>query len=469
VDLGPRVVFAGTHSGVGKTTVATGVMAALRRTGARVASAKVGPDYIDPGYHSLATGRPGRNLDAWICGEGAIAPLAARAATGSDILVVEGVMGLFDGVSDPDAMTLAGSVPDPSPIASDLHVAPASTAAVAAALGAPVVLVVDASAMSGSAAAVVSGFDGLSPRIRLAGVVLNRIGSDAHLASVSRAVESVGVPVLGALRRDDRLRWRDRHLGLVPVAENPDSIRASLELLADVIASSVDLERIERIATAAPAVRTSESPRATNSGSARIAVAAGPAFSFTYPENLERLEEAGAEILPFDPTRETELPTGADALFAGGGFPETYAQDLAENRRLLCDVRRKVSGGLVTWAECGGLVWLSRGIDGRKLCGVIDADAEMTGTLSLGYRLARPRRDNPVAGSGTVLRGHEFHYSSLEPSGDALETAGRQGTAVSGYSGANMLASYVHLHLGSAPEIAERFVSIASGARRPRQ
>lgn len=443
--LGPRLVVAGTHSGVGKTTVATGLMAALARRGWRVTSAKVGPDYIDPGYHALATGRPARNLDAFLCGEAALAPLAARAAAGGDVLVVEGVMGLFDG---------AGTSIE------------ASTAAVALSLQAPVMLVVDASAMSGSVAALVHGYHSFLPDLALAGVVLNRVGSAGHLALLCQALEPLGVPVLGALLRDDAFVWRDRHLGLVPVAEDPTGTRRRLTSLADAVATHLDLDRIMALAQSAPTLRTEALAPARRSGRAVVAVAGGPAFSFAYPDNLERLTEAGAEVVPFDPLADTELPSGATALYAGGGFPEVHVEALAANRLLLDDVARKVAGGLVTWAECGGLLWLARSLDGRALAGSVPADGTMTSRLTLGYRRAVLQSDCPIAPAGTELRGHEFHYSTISPPGAALVPAPGSGGDPGGFASLHLLASYLHLHLGADPAPAERFVATATARQR---
>ena len=357
--LGARVVIAGTRSGSGKTTVSTGIMAALRSRGLAVASAKAGPDYIDPGYHALATGRPGTNLDAWMSGLHAVAPLAARCASGSDILVVEGVMGLFDGVG---ATTLA------------------SSADLAAALDAPVVLVVDAAGMGASVAALVRGYRDMRPELRFGGVILNMVGS------------------------------------------------------------------------------------------ARVAVAAGRAFSFHYPENLRRIEEAGGELCFFDPLADADLPAGSTALYAAGGFPEIYAAELTDNVDLCARVKEKVLRGLVTWAECGGLLWLCRDLGGAPLCGALPASGRMTGRLTLGYRQARLRKSSPIAASGSVLRGHEFHYSAIEPSGDGLlmqpPSAGGLADAaapgVAGFCSPTMIASYLHVHLGADPLPAERFVAAAS-------
>ena len=419
-------------------------MAALRAQGYKVAAAKAGPDFIDPGYHALATGRPGRNLDSWICGEPAIAPLAGRAGAGADLLVIEGVMGLFDGAS--------GCGPD------------ASTASIAWLLDAPVLLVVDASAMSRSVAAIVYGYVGFEPDVRVAGVVLNRVGSPGHLELLREALAPLGVPVLGALYRDDALSWRDRHLGLVPVAEQPATVAASLERLAAVTARSVDLDAVVALARSAP-IRSVEDPALPEAaGRARVAVAGGPAFRFVYRDNLEALEAAGAELLAFDPLSDPVLPDGAEALYVGGGFPEVHAAALASNASLLADVRARVGDGLVTWAECGGLLWLARSLDGVALAGVLPADAEMTSRLTLGYRAAATRRDTPLAASGAVLRGHEFHYSTLDPPGDALHLQGRHGSALGGFATPALLASYLHLHLGGDPAPAGRFVATASAA-----
>jgi cobyrinic acid a,c-diamide synthase len=437
-------VVAGTASGVGKTTVATGLMAALRRRGLTVASAKVGPDFIDPGYHALATGRPARNLDAWLCGAQAMGPLAARAGEDADILVVEGVMGLFDGAADTTAAT-------------------ASTAEMAALLDAPVVLVVDAAGLSGSVAAVVHGFRSWDLTVEVAGVVLNRVAGDSHEAMLRAALAPVGVPVLGVVRRDPRLRWRDRHLGLVPVVEDEPGVRRSLDALADVVDHDCDLDAVVALARSAPSVTVADVPRARPSGRARVAVVGGRGFSFTYPDNLELLAEAGAELVPLDPETDRRLPEHIDAVYAGGGFPEVYATTLAANRPLLDDVARGVAAGLTTWAECGGLLWLARSMDGHAMAGAIDADAHMTERLTLGYRRAVSAVDTPLAPAHTELRGHEFHYSVIDPPGDALAWEGRHGRGRAGFASSRLLASFLHLHLGSRPEQAERFVALASG------
>lgn len=450
--LGPRLVVAGTHSGVGKTTVATGLLRALRLAGHHPAAAKVGPDFIDPGYHALAAGRPPRNLDPWLCGTDAVLPLAGRAAAGADVLVVEGVMGLFDGASD-------GT--------------PSSTADVARLLHAPVVLVVDAASMSTSVAALVGGYMGFDGSVEVAGVVLNRVGSDTHEALLREALAPLGVPVLGALRRDDRLTWRDRHLGLVPVAERPGAVGEALDALAAAVAERIDLAAVVELARTAPDLRVGHPtpPRRIVAEGPRlpIAVAAGPAFTFTYQDTLDALVAAGADPVPFDPCRAERLPEGVAGLLAGGGFPEVHATDLAANASLLTDVRNRIVGGLPTWAECGGYLWLCRRLDDQPMAGVVPADAHMTGRLHLGYRTAEATTVSPVAPTGGTVRGHEFHYSTVEPAGGALQLSSRWGRRTDGFATPSLLATYLHFHPGGDPGPVERFVAAcaAHAQRRP--
>lgn len=435
--LGPRLVVAGTHSGVGKTTLATGLMAAYRSAGVEVASAKVGPDFIDPGYHSLATGRPPRNLDAWMSGSEAIGPLAARAGSGAELLIIEGVMGLFDGAVD-------GT--------------PSTTADVAVTLGAPVILVVDGSSMSASVAALVAGFRDHRADVDLAGVILNRVSSPHHQTLLTEALDAIGVEVLGVVGRDEALTWRDRHLGLVPVEEHPDEVRRAVDRLGSVVAEGCDLERIRAIADRSAPQSVSESARPIVGGHARIAVAGGAAFTFVYRDNIEALQDAGAELVAFDPLVDEHLPDRIDGLIIGGGFPEVFAPRLAENTRLLAEVADRVADGLVTWAECGGLLWLGTELDGRPMAGVIPTVATMTKRLTLGYRHATALVTNPLMESGEIVRGHEFHYSTTTPAGSALQLNSRFNNRTEGFATATLLATYLHQHLGNRPEAAARFV-----------
>lgn len=435
--IGPRVVIAGAASGVGKTTVATGLLAAFSRRGVRAAGAKVGPDFIDPGYHALACGRPPRNLDPWLCGTDAIAPLAARAAAGADVLVVEGVMGLFDRAADGR---------------------PSSTADVATLLDAPVLLVVDAASTGESVAAIVRGFRDHDPRVRIAGVALNRVGSDSHERLLRDALAPLGIPVVGCLRRDDALVWRDRHLGLVPVAEHPADVARSLDRLAEPVTRGFDLHTVLQIARSAPAQSTGDVSLPSRVSECRVAVASGAAFTFAYRDNVEAFEAAGAEMVPFDPLSDEVLPEAVDGLVVGGGFPEVYASDLAANTLLMSDVRARIAAGLPTWAECGGVLWLAHDLDGIAMVGSVPATAALGKRPVLGYRAAELRATSPIGPVGTRLRGHEFHYSRCEPSGDALRLSSRFVDRRDGFASPTLLATYLHLHAGGDSSPFERFV-----------
>ena len=436
--LGPRIVIAGTSSGVGKTTVATGLLAALKQKGLTPAGAKVGPDFIDPGYHSLACGRPPRNLDAWLCGPDAIAPLAARAGHGADVLIIEGVMGMFDGAVDS---------------------APSSTADVARLLDAPVVLVIDASAMSSSVAALVHGFTRFDPSVRVEGIILNQVGSDGHELLLREALAPLGTPVIGALKRDDAFKWRDRHLGLVPVAEKHHEVEASLGRLAHAVTNQVDLDALVAIAQNAPTRTTDEVPVPTTGNAVTVAVAGGPAFSFTYTDTLDALEAAGATIAIFDPLRDEHLPPDVDGLIIGGGFPEEYASTLTSNHSLLAGLKGAHQAGTPIWAECGGLLLLAEELDGHPMAGVVPARAQMTPRLTLGYRHATTQSESPIGPTGTTLRGHEFHYSASDPGGQALILDSRFGSRPEGWAGPGLLATYLHYHPGGDPEPLARFAT----------
>jgi cobyrinic acid a,c-diamide synthase len=428
----PRLVIAGTSSGAGKTTVATGLIAALAQRGERPAPFKVGPDFIDPSYHALAAGRPGRNLDAFLSGPELIAPLFRHGSQDAGIAVVEGVMGLYDGASGRGEL--------------------ASTAHVAKLLRAPVVLVVDAAAMARSVAAIVHGYTTFDPDVNVAGVILNRVGGEAHAALLREAL--AGTPVLGALPRDAELAVPERHLGLVPVAERAPRARETIDRLAPAIGAHCDLDGLLALARSAPELPGPAWSPDGDGPPARIAIARGPAFSFHYEENLELLRGAGAELVPFDPLADETLPD-AQALVLAGGFPEVFGLQLSANARLRTEIAA-FSGPVL--AECGGLLYLARELDGHPMCGVLDVSARMTDRLTLGYREATARHDHPVWPQGTQVRGHEFHRSKVTPEGGAWEHArGREGH-VRGL----VHASYLHTHWAATPEVARRLVTAAA-------
>ncbi|MFC5008659.1 cobyrinate a,c-diamide synthase [Dactylosporangium cerinum] len=440
-----RIVIAAPASGHGKTTVATGLLAAFAARGMRVAPFKVGPDYIDPGYHALAAGRPGRNLDPVLVGEDRIGPLFAHGSAGADIAVVEGVMGLFDG------RTGAGEF--------------GSTAHVAKLLDAPVLLVVDATAQARSIAAVVHGFRSFGSGVRIAGVVLNRVGSDRHERILRDACAEVGTPVLGVLRRHDAVAAPSRHLGLVPVVERHAEATESVRALAAVVAAGVDLDAVLAVARAAPAfVAAPWSPVVAEpvAGRPLVAVAGGPAFSFSYAETVELLAAAGAEVSTVDPLRDESLPPGTRGLVVGGGFPEVYAQQLSDNVPLRSAVAALAARGGPVAAECAGLLWLARSLDGRPMCGALPVDAAMTPKLTLGYRDAVAVGDSVLAAAGTRVSGHEFHRTAVTPPAGATPAwawRGETGTVREGFTAGSVHASYLHLHWAGAPELAHRLVT----------
>ncbi|WP_405441327.1 cobyrinate a,c-diamide synthase [Streptomyces avidinii] len=479
----PRLVIAAPSSGSGKTTVATGLMAAFSERGLAVSPHKAGPDYIDPGYHALATGRPGRNLDAFMCGPELVAPLFAHGAAGCDLAVVEGVMGLYDGAAGRGEL--------------------ASTAQVAKLLRAPVVLVVDASSQSRSVAALVHGFASFDPQVRLGGVILNKVGSDRHEVMLREALEEAGMPVLGVLRRAPQVATPSRHLGLVPVAERRTDALTAVSALAAQVRAGCDLDALMAVARTAPpldceawspataltrsrgaapviAPRTPEGldtsassafeARGSGGGAPRmgaapvIAVAGGPAFTFSYAEHTELLQAAGAQVVTFDPLRDEALPAGTTGLVIGGGFPEVYAPELSANEPLRAAVAAFAEAGGPVAAECAGLLYLGRSLDGKPMCGVLDADARMSDRLTLGYREAVAVSDSALAANGTRLRGHEFHRTVIEPGAGASPAWGftHPERRVEGFVQQGVHASYLHTHWAAEPSVALRFVEAAA-------
>jgi cobyrinic acid a,c-diamide synthase len=434
----PRVVVAGTRSGVGKTTVATGLMAALAARGLRVSGHKVGPDFIDPGYHALACGRPPRNLDAFMHGPDLIAPLFGHGAAGADVAVIEGVMGLFDGRGGTDE---------------------ASTAHVARLLDAPVILVVDASSQSRSVAAEVHGFVHFDPSIRIAGVVLNRVASDRHEQILREALTISGIPVLGALRRGEQIATPSRHLGLIPAAERRPEALALVDTLGHTVSEGIDLEAVLRIARSAPALDAEPwRPEPDPIGHRPVvAVAGGPAFTFVYTEHQELLA-AGADVAEFDPLRDETLPEGAGAVYLGGGFPEVHVAELAANQRLAGELR--AFGGAVV-AECGGLLYLCRSLDGHPLVGLIDAEAEFTERLTLGYRTAGAASRGPLGPEGMEVRGHEFHRTAVNPRAGEHPAWNFDDREPEGFNRPNLSASYLHTAWAARPEMARSLVASA--------
>jgi cobyrinic acid a,c-diamide synthase len=454
----PRLLLAGTHSGVGKTTLTSGLIAALNRRGLLVQPFKVGPDYIDPSYHSLAAGRTCRNLDAWLVPPAQVQAIFDRATQDCDLAMIEGVMGLFDGFGYDDEQ--------------------GSTAEMAKLLWAPVVVIVDAAKLARSAGALAAGYVNFDRELSIAGFIVNRVGSPRHGQGVARAIErATGKPVFGWLPREARLTVPERHLGLVPTVE-PGAWHPFLAAAGDLVEQHLDVDRLLDIARqAAPLEPVARPPllskRKGDAERIRIAVARDAAFQFTYPENLELMTEAGAEIAFFSPLADASLPEGTAAIVLSGGFPEVYARDLAANAPLRESIVAAHRAGMPIYAECGGLMYLTEAVIDQEGCehemvGLLPGRSRMTPKLTLGYRLAEAASDSWLFRRGETVRGHEFHYSIWQdrpldvPA--ALRLLPRDGDGEAKSDGAcvqNLWASYVHLHFVARPELARRLIDAA--------
>jgi len=440
----PALLIAAPQSGSGKTAITCGVLAALKKRGLKVQSYKVGPDYIDPGYLAAASGRPAHNLDSWLTGTDVMKRIFAETASGADAAIVEGVMGLYDGGKN----------------------GVSSSAKIAEELGLPVVLVIDAKAMGESAAALALGFREYDNNIGIAGVIINMLGSDNHRRIITEAMERIDMPVIGAVMREDDVSVSERHLGLLPEGENED--KRQLDKLTAIIENSVDLEALLKIADKSRTIAGGCKQRTANPAKVRIAVAKDKAFSFYYPESLAELERAGAEIVFFSPLDDSVVPK-SDGLIFGGGFPEMFAGQLAANGSMLASVAAAAEAGMPIYAECGGFMYLTQTLadfEGRlhRMAGVVPASCKMNDKLrTVGYVEAKALNDNVLCRKGTVIRGHEFHFSSADKETDDfpyafLFTKKRSGEQyAAGYSNGSVTASYLHLHFAGNPELAKTF------------
>ena len=448
----PRLVIAATQSGAGKTTIVTGLLAALREKGVAVQSFKVGPDYIDPGYHQLASGRPGMNLDTWLTPKEKLPTSLAREMEGAEIALIEGVMGLYDGGRQGIS----------------------STAEIAKILQAPVVLVIDAKSMGTSAAAIALGFRDYDREVKIAGVILNRVGSDTHEAMLREAMAGIGMPVFGVLRRQEGLGMPERHLGLVPVEERSgaeEPAKKAVEAMGRAVGKQVDVDSLLKLAeTAAPLQAETAEGKANNAKPVcRIGVARDEAFSFYYPASLQVLKDLGAELVTFSPLSDKSLPQ-VDGLLIGGGFPEMFSRQLEDNHSLRLEIREKALSGLPIYAECGGYMYLMESLqdfEGQvyNMTGIFPGRAVMTHKLqTVGYIEARLASDTVLGSKGSLIHGHEFHFSVEEDKGEAEErpfdfTRLRNGQRYgAGQLRNNTLGSYLHLHFAGCPEQARAFV-----------
>ncbi len=450
----PRIVIAGTNSGVGKTTIVTGLLSYFHSKGYAVQPFKVGPDYIDPGFHGKAAGRNSYNLDTWMTPPERLAPTFASLSKDADISIIEGVMGLYDGG--------ANGISSTADIAKKLH--------------APVILVLDCKSVGYSIAATALGFREYDPEVHIAGVILNRLGTDRHEAMVREVMEKINMPVIGAFHRDDSLQTPERHLGLTPVTEI--ETEEIIRHMGEAAGKWVDTEALMEIARNAPLLETEEEGNLTAEKKVRIGVARDEGFSFYYPASLEALERLGAELVDFSPLRDKEIPD-VDGLIFGGGFPEMFLHELEDNISMKESIRAAAKQGMPVYAECGGLMYLCekiQGFDGETydMAGLVPGICEMQKKLQrVGYVTGKCLRKSVIADEGDTLKGHEFHFSTLACADDFPWAYSLQGTRqkaghLEGYAKDNVLASYLHLSFDGNPKAAEKWIASCAAFKEKR-
>ncbi|WP_010199348.1 cobyrinate a,c-diamide synthase [Bacillus sp. m3-13] len=446
-----RILIAGTGSGVGKTTITIGLMAAMREKGLHVQGFKCGPDYIDTSYHTAVTGRKSRNLDSWMLSSDCVKEVLVRGSEGADISIIEGVMGFYDGK---DPLSNEGS-----------------SAEISILTGSPVVLVVDCSGMARSAAAMVKGYQILSDQVNIVGVIANKVGTEGHFHLVKAAVESeCQIPVLGYLTRESEIEMPERHLGLVPSIERGE-LEGFFHALGERVANTVGLDHLYELAEVAselPIINKLSIFSSNPNKKVRIAVAYDAAFHFYYEENLELLQNRGAELVYFSPLENEVVPSDVDGVYLGGGFPEEFAPRLSTNTKSMNSIYQAVvKREIPTFAECGGYMYLCKEIvtAGREtypMVGIIPGIVHMqTRLAALGYREIKGLNGNFLLKEGEVARGHEFHYSTFHQESElpaAFETKGMRGIGTDGYVTKNLIAGYTHIHFGSNPRVVENWI-----------
>ncbi len=452
------IIISALNSGAGKTTISSGIMAAVRKRGISITSAKVGPDYIDPTFHRIATGRPSYNIDTFLTGRSGAIASVGRAAKGADYLIIEGVMGIFDGT----ALDTTSDRLNPEPQPGNWRFPTGSTAEVAMLLGAPIVLVLDSKGTTESLVASVIGIKNSNPSLLIAGVILNRVASEEHATQIARALTASGIPLLGAIPKESSAEVDSRHLGLIPASEDLSHATKKLESIRSAVQAHLDVEKILMLARRIPlSVPTETREVKVNRTRPTIAFATGKAFTFFYQENFDLLEEAGAQLVGFDPTTEEALPVETDALIIGGGYPEVYLTEIVQNQKLLSQIASFYLRGGPIWAECAGHMVLGATIEKIKTASVHRGHSTMGKRVTLGYRFVSTQKSNPLFDKGTIFRAHEYHYSKMSDDGNDFECLGRSGKTSSGIAEANLVSSYLHFHLGYDPSSADRFLSRA--------
>lgn len=441
----PRIIIAATQSGSGKTTIVSGILAALKNRGLKVQSYKIGPDYIDPGFHEISSGKPSHNLDSWLVGKEKIADIFLSNFGDSDIAIIEGVMGLFDGGKNGIS----------------------STAEIAKILNSPVVLVIDAKSMGTSAAAIALGFREFDKSLNFSGVILNRIGSESHKKIIFDALDKIGIKNFGAIKRDENFILPERHLGLIPTAEN--NFSEIIKKISVAVENQIDLENLINLAKNSPPLEKNFFPLRTENYKLRIAVAKDAAFNFYYEESLRVLENFGAKIIFFSPLQDKFLPKNIDGLILGGGFPEIFAEQLENNKSMRNSIKNFAENNFPIFAECGGYMYLMKSIknfDGKifEMCGIIPNSAKMTEKLQMvGYVEATLQRNCLIGKIGEKIHAHEFHFSVetenlSEKNIFHCEKIRTGKNYFAGYAEKNIFASYLHIHFAGYPDVAKNFI-----------
>ncbi len=440
-----RIILAGTGSAVGKTTISTGIMKALSEK-YNVQPFKAGPDYIDPSYHTLATGNTSRNLDSFFMKPGQIRDSYLKGMKGKDIAVVEGVRGLYEGI---DSINDIGS-----------------TSSIAKALKAPVILIINSRSLVKSAAALVLGFKTLDPEINIAGVILNKVKNKAHYEKTKRSIEEItGTEVIGGIVRDDNISIEQRHLGLVPARERETSIKF-INIWSETIRKSVDLDRLVEIAKSAPKITSATIPiwNKLNRQPVKIGVAYDEVFNFYYKENIEALEANNAKIEYFSPLNDENLPD-VDGLYIGGGYPELFSKELSQNSGMLSDIKQFHNDFRPIFAECGGLMYLMNSIHEDNVVDIYPYKAVLTDRVqALKYTIAEVQEDNIISRKGEIFHGHEFHYSKVivddlkNPLAFKIKRGKGSYDFQDGFMEKNTLASYVHTHVAAMPDFGGNLV-----------
>lgn len=438
-----RLIIAATQSGSGKTTITEGLLAVLKNRGLNVQAYKIGPDYIDTGWHELAIGKPSHNLDSWLVGANKLKEIFVETSSGADLSIIEGVMGLYDGGR--------GGI--------------SSTAEISKLLNAPVVLVIDAKSMGTSAAAIALGFREFDKSVKLAGVILNRLGSDSHKKMIVDALDKIGIKCFGATKRNEEFHLPERHLGLVPTSEN-NSVDVIKKICA-AVEEQVDVDALIELAKNSTPLQTFPNHQPLTTSHLKIGVAKDEAFNFYYGASLNELERRGAEIVYFSPLNDKNLPEGISGLIIGGGFPEMFAAQLEQNKKIRAEIFHAAEASLPIFAECGGFMYLMRELidfNGKsfEMCGVLDGVATMTSKLqTVGYVEAEILCDCAIGKAGDKIRAHEFHFSTAETSDEKIFKCRRMRTGVEYFAGAakkNLVASYLHIHFAGCTSAASNFI-----------